>query len=169
MAEPATPSFRQRLADAIAARGALCGGIDPSASLLAQWGLPDDAQGAYTMGARCIECFAPWAAAVKLNAAFFERFGAAGYSTLEALLREARVAGLLTIGDAKRGDIASTNAAYAQAWLADGPLSVDALTVSPYLGFDALTPYFDAAAAGGRGIFVVVRRSNPEGRAVQKA
>jgi orotidine-5'-phosphate decarboxylase len=169
MVESSTPSFRQRVADAVAARGALCGGIDPSAALLARWGLPDDAHGAYTMGARCIECFAPSAAAVKFNAAFFERFGAAGYSALEALLGEARDAGLLTIGDAKRGDIASTNAAYAQAWLADGPLSVDALTVSPYLGFDALTPYFDAAAAGGRGVFVVVRSSNPEGRAIQKA
>src|ERR1700722_10881595 len=169
MAESSTPSFRQRLADAVGARGALCGGIDPSSSLLAQWGLNDDAQGAHTMGARCIECFAPWAAAVKFNAAFFERFGAAGYATLRALLREARDAGLLTIGDAKRGDIDSTNAAYAQAWLAGGPLSVDALTVSPYLGFDALTPYFDAAAANARGIFVVVRSSNPEGRPIQKA
>jgi orotidine-5'-phosphate decarboxylase len=169
MAESAPPLFRRRLFEAISARGALCAGIDPSSSLLAQWGLNDDAQGAHTMGARCIERFAPWGTAVKFNAAFFERFGAAGYSALEGLLREARDAGLLTIGDAKRGDIDSTNAAYAQAWLSDGPLSVDAMTVSPYLGFDALAPYFDAAAANARGVFVVVRSSNPEGRPIQKA
>jgi orotidine-5'-phosphate decarboxylase len=169
MAEAAAGSFRERLSSAVAARGPLCAGIDPSSALLARWGLDDDAPGAYTMGARCIEAFAPWCAAVKFNVAFFERFGSAGLATLEALLRAARGAGLITVGDAKRGDIASTNAAYAQAWLSDGPLSVDAMTVSPYLGFDALAPYFDAAAANGRGVFVVVRSSNPEGRRIQKA
>jgi len=169
MAEPVPPSFRQRLAAAVAQRGPLCAGIDPSAELLARWDLADDAQGAQVMGERCIEAFAPWSAAVKFNVAFFERFGAAGLSTLEGLLHRARDAGLLTVGDAKRGDIPSTNAAYARAWLFDGPLSVDAMTVSPYLGFDALTPYFDAAAANGRGVFVVVRSSNPEGRRIQKA
>lgn len=169
MADAVASSFRQRLAAAVSARGPLCAGIDPSAGLLARWDLTDDAQGAHTMGARCIEAFAPWSAAVKFNVAFFERFGSAGLATLEALLRRARDAGLLTVGDAKRGDISSTNAAYASAWLCDGPLSVDAMTVSPYLGFDALTPYFDAAQANGRGVFVVVRSSNPEGRRIQKA
>lgn len=169
MTDVVASSFRQRLAAAVGARGPLCAGIDPSSGLLARWGLDDDAQGAYTMGARCIESVAPWCAAVKFNVAFFERFGSAGLSTLEVLLRDARGAGLLAIGDAKRGDIASTNTAYARAWLFDGPLAVDAMTVSPYLGFDALTPYFDAAAANGRGVFVVVRSSNPEGRRIQKA
>jgi len=169
MAEAAAVSFRERLAAAVTARSALCAGIDPSSSLLAHWGLGDDAQGARTMGGRCVEAVAASAAAVKFNVAFFERFGAAGLGALEALLRDARDAGLLTIGDAKRGDIASTNRAYAQAWLDDGPLSVDAMTVTPYLGFEALTPYFDAAAANHRGVFVVVRSSNPEGRTIQKA
>jgi orotidine-5'-phosphate decarboxylase len=169
MAETGSSTFHERLQRAVAARSALCVGIDPSSALLAQWGLPDDAGGARTMGARCIESVAQWCAAVKFNVAFFERFGAAGLSALEALLSCARDAGLLTIADAKRGDIDSTNAAYAQAWLTDGPLSVDAMTVSPYLGLDALEPYFAAAAAGGRGVFVVVRSSNPEGRPIQKA
>jgi len=108
----------------------LCAGIDPSPGLLARWDLDDDASGAYAMGARCIESFAPWCSASS-SVAFFERFGSAGLATLEALLRDARAAGLITIGDAKRGDIASTNEAYAQAWLFDGPLGVDAMTVSP--------------------------------------
>jgi orotidine-5'-phosphate decarboxylase len=169
MAETTASTFHERLQRAVTARSPLCVGIDPSTSLLAQWELADDASGARTMGALCIESVAQWCAAVKFNIAFFERFGAAGLSALEALLSDARDAGLLTIADAKRGDIESTNAAYAQAWLTDGPLSVDAMTVSPYLGLDALEPYFEAAAADGRGVFVVVRSSNPEGRSIQKA
>jgi orotidine-5'-phosphate decarboxylase len=169
MTDAATDSFRARVFAAVSARGPLCAGIDPSSALLGRWGLDDDAQGAHAMGTRCIESFAPWVSAVKFNLAFFERFGSAGLSTLEALLAYARDAGLLTIADAKRGDISSTNAGYAQAFLGDGPLSADAMTVSPYLGFGALTPFFDAAAEGGRGVFVVVRSSNPEGRPIQKA
>ena len=69
--------------------------------------------------------------------------------------------------DAKRGDIGSTMAAYAAAYLTDGtsPLAADALTVSPYLGFGSLTPAIDVALAEGRGLFVLALTSNPEGRA----
>jgi len=169
MTEAATGSFRARVFAAVSERGPLCAGIDPSSALLKRWGLDDDARGAHAMGARCIESFAPWVAAAKFNVAFFERFGSAGLATLEALLGLARAAGLVTIADAKRGDISSTNVAYAQAWLGDGPLAADAMTVSPYLGFEALTPYFDAAAKADRGVFVVVRSSNAEGRPIQKA
>ena len=72
--------------------------------------------------------------------------------------------------DVKRGDIGSTMAAYAQAYLADGsPLAADAVTVSPYLGFGSLQPALDLAAGNGGGVFVLALTSNPEGPQVQHA
>jgi len=76
----------------------------------------------------------------------------------------------VAIADAKRGDIGSTMAAYATAWLDPAsPLAADAVTVLAYLGLGALQPAFDLAAAGGKGVIVVVRSSNPEGRSLQEA
>ncbi len=164
MAEP----FRTRLARAIAARGPLCAGIDPSAAALEQWGLPDSALGATQFAMRMYQAVREETSIIKPNVAFFEQFGAAGLSALETLLAAARDDDMLTLVDAKRGDIASTNAAYARAWLRDdSPLSADAVTVSPYLGARALSPFFDAAERVGRGVFVVARSSNSEGRDVQ--
>ena len=73
------------------------------------------------------------------------------------------------LADAKRGDIGSTMAAYAQAWAGDSPLAADAVTASPYLGFGSLQPLLDTAAAHGRGVFVLAATSNPEGAGVQRA
>jgi orotidine-5'-phosphate decarboxylase len=102
--------------------------------------------------------------------AFFERWGSAGLAALEDVLAAGREAGLLVIADAKRGDIGSTMAAYASAWLdPTSPLAADAVTATPYLGLGALQPALDLAAAGGRGVIVVVRSSNPEGRSLQEA
>ena len=71
---------------------------------------------------------------------------------------------MLTIADAKRGDIGSTMAGYADAWLRDGSaLAADSVTLSPYLGFESLRPALDLAAANGRGVFVLALTSNPEG------
>jgi orotidine-5'-phosphate decarboxylase len=161
-------SVRSRLLAATKANGSLCAGIDPSASMLERWGLPDTASGATEFSIRCVEAFAGHAVAVKPNAAFFEQYGSAGMAGLESVLAAATELGLLTVGDAKRGDIPSTNAAYARAWLdSASTLAVDVVTISPYLGARALTPFFDVAEEHGRGVFVVVRSSNPEGRAVQ--
>jgi orotidine-5'-phosphate decarboxylase len=76
----------------------------------------------------------------------------------------------MVVADAKRGDFAVTNAGYAEAWLAErSPLRVDAVTASPYLGVEALAPLFTLATDTGRGVFVLVATSNPEGRALQRA
>jgi len=162
--------FGDRAVEAVRRTGPLCAGIDPSAALLGAWGLPDDAGGLRSFGRRCIAAYAGVVPVVKAQVAFFERHGSPGYAALEELLAEARHAGLLVIADAKRGDIGSTSSAYAAAWL-DGssPLAADAVTVTPYLGLGALAPMIEAARTGGRGIFVVVRSSNPEGRALQQA
>jgi len=162
--------FSARLATAVAKSGPLCAGIDPSAALLAQWGLSDDAEGLHTFGMRCIEAFAGVVPVVKPQVAFFERFGARGMAALESILAAARACDLMVIGDAKRGDIGTTSAAYASAWLDPAStLRVDAMTVAPYLGLGALRPILDLAGQQGRGVIVVVRSSNPEGRGLQLA
>jgi len=109
-------------------------------------------------------------AALKPQAAFFERHGSAGVAVLEEVIAAGRDSGTLVIVDAKRGDIGSTMGAYADAFLRDGsPLAADALTVSPYLGFGSLDPAVDLALASGRGLFVLCLTSNAEGREVQHA
>jgi orotidine-5'-phosphate decarboxylase len=171
MTEPGGPEgFASKVADAVSATGPLCAGIDPSEALLRAWGMSDDGQGLAQFGLRCVEAFAGLVPVVKPQVAFFERCGAAGMAALESVIREARASGLLVIADAKRADIGSTMEAYASAWLEpDSPLGADAVTAVPYLGLGALQPLFDLAGAHGRGVIVVTRSSNPEGRAVQQA
>lgn len=162
-------SFGQRLQERVRAFGPLCVGIDPSALALAAWDRTDTVEGLEFFSLALLEASIGTAAAIKPQVAYFERFGSAGYAVLERLLREARDADLLTIADAKRGDIGSTNEGYAHAWLDDqSPLSADAVTVSPYTGVAALGPFF-ARAAQGRGIFVLAATSNDEGRELQRA
>lgn len=102
------------------------------------------------------------AAIVKPQSAFFEQLGWRGIRVLEKVVTHARERGLMVLLDAKRGDIGSTAAGYAQGTLAeDAPSPVDALTVNPYMGFDTLEPFAKAAAGAGRGLFVLVKTSNP--------
>ncbi|OAN36057.1 orotidine 5'-phosphate decarboxylase [Plantibacter sp. H53] len=150
--------------------GRLCVGIDPHRFLLEAWGLPDTAAGAGAFGLAVVEAAAGRAGIVKPQVAFFERFGSAGYIALEGVLAAARDAGLLVIGDAKRGEIGTSMEGYAEAWLTPGsPLEVDALTVNPYLGFGSLHPALELAEQHGKGLFVLTATSNPEGRDVQLA
>jgi orotidine-5'-phosphate decarboxylase len=166
---PAGARFGARLAAAVAEHGPLCAGIDPHAPLLTAWGLPDDASGVERFGRTVVAALAGHVAAVKPQVAFFERHGSRGVAALERVLADAREAGLLTVVDAKRGDIGSTMAAYADAFAGDSPLAGDAVTVSPFLGFESLRPVLDVAAAHGRGVFVLALTSNPEGPGVQHA
>ena len=162
--------FGARLIDAKAARGPLCVGIDPHAALLQAWGLPVSLAGLERFALSATEALAPHVAVLKPQSAFFEVFGSGGIALLERVLELCREAGALSVLDVKRGDIGSTMAAYAQAYLADdAPLRADAITVSPYLGFGALSPALDLAAASGRGVFVLALTSNPEGPSVQHA
>jgi orotidine-5'-phosphate decarboxylase len=163
-------TFGERLDAAVRARGALCVGIDPHASLLAAWGLPDSADGVARFASTCVSAFAGEVAVVKPQSAFFERFGAAGIAVLERTIRDLRAAGALVLLDVKRGDVGSTMTAYAEAYLdPSAPLAVDAITVTPYLGVGALQPAFDVAATHGGGAFVLALTSNPEGASVQQA
>ena len=160
--------FGRRLADAVSRCGPLCPGIDPHPELLRRWGLAVDADGLAKFCDICVAAFAD-CAIVKPQVAFFEAHGAAGYAVLERTIGALQGAGVLVLADAKRGDIGSTMAAYAEAWAGDSPLAADAVTASPYLGFGSLTPLIDTAGAHDRGVFVLAATSNPEGATVQRA
>ncbi len=163
-------TFGSRLAAAVEKRGPLCVGIDPHGGLLTRWGLTDDVAGLERFARTVVEALADRVAVVKPQSAFFERFGSRGIGILESTIRQLREAGALVLLDVKRGDIGSTMAAYAAAYLNPASsLCADAITVSPYLGVGSLQPAFDAAAANGGGVFVLALTSNPEGASVQHA
>ncbi|AGL19435.1 orotidine-5'-phosphate decarboxylase [Actinoplanes sp. N902-109] len=163
-------SFGNRLQAVVAARGPLCVGIDPHPGLLERWGLRDDVAGLERFSFTVVEALADRVAVLKPQSAFFERFGSRGIAILESTIRQSREAGVQVLLDVKRGDIGSTMTAYARAYLdPDSPLSVDAITVSPYLGVGSLRPAFDLAAANGAGVFALALTSNPEGPELQHA
>ena len=160
--------FGARLSAAIASRGPLCVGIDPHPELMRDWGLPVTADGLARFCDVCVRAYGGFAV-VKPQVAFFEVFGSAGFAVLERTTAALRSTGVLVLADAKRGDIGSTMAAYAQAWAGAGPLAADAVTASPYLGFGSLAPLLEVAAEHGRGVFVLAATSNPDGAAIQGA
>ena len=134
------PAYLERLGARVAeTRTCLCLGIDPDPGALPP-GFPSGLAGVERLAHLLVDAAAPYAAAVKVNVAFFEAFGSAGIAALERL-RTSLPASLPFIADAKRGDIGSTSARIADA-LYDA-LGADAITVNPYLGDDAIAPLLD--------------------------
>jgi orotidine-5'-phosphate decarboxylase len=163
-----TESFAARFAAARAHYGPLVLGADPHGSILAKWGLSDDAEGLDRFADIVLQAAAGTVAVLKPQSAFYERHGWQGIRVLARLVARARANGILVILDAKRGDVGSTNDAYAQAYLGPGAaIEADALTVSPYLGLGAMSAYTSRAHESGACVFVVLRSSNPEGRTIQ--
>jgi orotidine-5'-phosphate decarboxylase len=159
-------SFGDRLARVFARQGQLCVGIDPHSWLLGEWNLPDSAAGVESFGRTVVAAAAAGRVGiVKPQIAF-----SAGFVALERVLADARQAGLLVIGDAKRGDLGSSVEAYAQAWLSPGsPLEVDALTLAAYMGVGSLDSPLNLAATYGKGVFLLAATSNPEAADIQRA
>jgi orotidine-5'-phosphate decarboxylase len=164
-----TAPFGQRLADAVAARGPLCVGIDPHVPLLEKWGLPDSPEGLARFTDAVVDALADSVAVLKPQLAFYERHGSRGIAVLEDAVARARAAGALVLLDAKRGDIGSTMDAYADYLRPEHPLAVDAMTVSPFLGPGSLQPAVDTARLTGGGLFVLARTSNPDAGTLQHA
>ncbi len=164
------PSFAQRFLALAARRSPLCLGVDPSVELLAQWGLTRDAKGLDRFCELLMEAMDDRVAILKPQSAFFEQFGPEGMAALRRVVRLIHERGALALIDVKRGDIGHTLDAYADAMLGpESPFGGDAMTVLAYLGFGSLKPLLDKAVARSAGVFVVVRSSNPEGRALQDA
>jgi orotidine-5'-phosphate decarboxylase len=169
MTEPDT-TFGSRLRSAMDGRGRLCVGIDPHPGLLDAWGMTDSAVGLERFSLTAVEALAGTAAVVKPQSAFFERHGSKGIAVLEKVVTACRERGALVLLDVKRGDIGSTAQAYADAYLdPTSPLAVDAVTVSPYLGFGSLDPFIATALAHDAGVFVLALTSNQEGPQFQHA
>jgi len=166
----AAEPFGDRLYRAMRERGPLCVGIDPHPELLHAWGMDDDPPGLERFALTAVEALAGQLAVLKPQSAFFERHGSRGVAVLERVVATARSAGALVLMDAKRGDIGSTVQAYADAYVDPAsPLCADAVTATPYLGFESLRPLLDTALAHGNGVFVVTVTSNAEGHEVQSA
>lgn len=146
----------------------LCLGLDPHLALLPKPFRSGSMDPAEPATAEAVEHFlitvvdraAERVAVVKPQIAFFEQLGWRGLRALENLIEHAHRAHLLVLLDAKRGDVGSTAEAYAAAWLGERS-RVGALTVNPYLGRDSLAPFLERAKNAGRGLFVLVRTSNP--------
>ena len=170
--------FSDRLMAAVRAKRSPCVvGLDPRLDTMPRY-LVDEAaamprdEAAYAIlagfGQAVVDAVAEHVPAVKVQSAFYELLGIPGLRALLATVRAARAAGLLVILDAKRGDVASTAAAYAEAFLGEldwrgesrPTIGADAATVSPYLGADSLEPWVDVCRRQGKGIFVLARTSN---------
>ena len=165
------PNFADRLVERIVRiKSRICVGCDPDPALfppeLAQ---KEDAVAATAaFGLELMAAVREVAAAVKFQAAFYERLGPAGVEVLARHLAAAREAGLIAILDCKRGDVGHTMQAYCEAYLTPGaPLEADAVTLAPYLGADGLAPFTVCAGEHGKGYFVVVKSSNPSTTDVQ--
>ena len=173
---------RQTLGDRIVQRcrdlgNAICLGLDPRPTLLPEEIVqqcrdeafdPADelavhAEASARFCEAVLERIGHRVAAIKPQAAFFEVFLDSGFSAFERVCRRAAATGAIVIGDVKRGDIGSTAAAYASAYLTErrGRPLVDAVTVNPYLGSDGVLPFRDAGLESGRGAFLLVKTSNP--------
>lgn len=165
--------FADRLLAAIEQKGSpVCVGIDPVYDRLPEQ-MQDDrieyVEQTEMLGAFCydvLEIVASIVPAVKVQSAYFEQYGSVGVDLYFNVIEVAQAKGLLVIGDVKRGDIGSTAEAYAAAHLM-GPVSPDAITVNGYFGRDGLMPFVDLAGELGRGVFVLVRTSNPSGADIQ--
>ena len=169
--------FADRLAAAVRRAGnPVCVGLDPRAKNLPAGLLPAgdrpfsaiaDAYSRFCNGVS--DAVAPLVPVVKVQAAFFEELGPPGMAAMAQVIEHAQALGLLVIVDAKRNDIGSTAEAYARGYLGreESAWHADALTVSPYLGDDSLTPFVEVARERGAGIFVLVKTSNPGGALLQ--
>jgi orotidine-5'-phosphate decarboxylase len=169
--------FGQRLAEAVTRKkNPVCVGIDPRANSLPEGLRPGSnadlesiVEAVQAFCFEVIDAVSDLVPVVKPQAAFFEELGSLGMVALHKTVRYASQRGLLVIMDAKRGDIGTTAAAYANAYLGSGspgttqysPWGGDALTVNPYLGADTLEPFTQRCASSGSGLFVLVKTSNP--------
>ncbi|MBM75244.1 MAG: orotidine-5'-phosphate decarboxylase [Proteobacteria bacterium] len=116
-----------------------------------------------------VEAAADKVAAIKPQFAFYEQLGSMGIAALEATIDLLKDAGILIIGDAKRGDISSTARAYAQAIVANnGPMGCDSITLNPWMGLDTLEPFLPYCLNEGKGIWVLCRTTNPKSDFFQK-
>jgi orotidine-5'-phosphate decarboxylase len=176
------PHFVDTLLEHIRVKGSpVCVGVDPVYERLPAE-LREDGQAEpaarleaiHRYVADLLTAVSPHVPAVKFQSACFERYGWEGVETYHSLIQEAKARSLLVIGDVKRGDIGVSAEHYAAGCLSDQPAiddgdhaAPDAVTIASYFGVDGIGPFLDAAASQGKGVFALVRTSNPGGDAIQ--
>jgi orotidine-5'-phosphate decarboxylase len=180
-------AFPDRLIEAIDRKGCpIVVGIDPRLDLMpsqlvqsyfSRYGQTHEAasMAIRDFNLRLLDGIAPHVPAVKVQVAFYEAFGPSGMQVFADTLGEARQRGLMVIADVKRGDVEMTAQAYAAAYLAKSlpgitlapGFDADAITVNPYVGGDGMLPLVNAAQIGGKGLFILVKTSNPSSGDVQ--
>ncbi len=143
----------------------VCVGFDPQLAKLPE-GIAKTPEGVLEFGKGIVDSVAHVASAFKPNLAFFEVLGWQGMKAFWELCAYAKTKDLVVIADGKRNDIGSTCEAYADAYLGKGT-PIDALTVTPYLGSDGITPFLKRCDEFGKGIYVLVKTSNPSSGEVQ--
>ena len=155
--------FADRLLQSIRAKDSRCiVGLDPRIDQMPAFISRESPCAAITTFHELVlDAVADLVPAVKPQLAFFEQYGVAGMQAFENTVRAAKQRGLLVIADGKRNDISSTAEAYANAYLGPSGFDCDALTVTPYLGRDSLTPFVDACRKNSRGLFIILKTSNP--------
>ena len=160
-------NFSDRLTAAVQAKNScMMLGLDPNPDKMPEF-FTKDAAGAFQFCSKMMAATHDLICGVKIQMAYFEQFGAEGIKAVEELLKLAKGMELITMVDGKRNDIGSTADAYAKAYLEDGPLSADCMTVNPLLGTDGIKPFVERCEKNGRGIFVLVRTSNPSAQEFQ--
>ena len=149
-------------------RGFVCVGLDTDLSYL-----PDDmkqegsvADQIFRFNREVIEATKDITAIYKLQIAYYESQGLAGLEAYCRTLDYLREQSLLSIGDVKRGDISATAKKYAEAHFT-GDFETDFITLNPYMGFDSIEPYFDYLKTGEKGVFVLLRTSNPGAKDIE--
>ena len=152
-----------KLYDAVAARGPVCVGLDTDISYLPE----DFVDSAKTAGENIvafnkaiIQATKAVAGCFKVQIAYYESLGMDGMKAYADTLAAVRVAGVPVIADIKRGDIAKTAEMYAKAHF-EGDFEADFITLAPYMGLDSIQPYMPYMQQKGKGVFVLVRTSNP--------
>jgi orotidine-5'-phosphate decarboxylase len=156
-------SFADRLIQQVIAKDSRCiVGLDPRVEQMPAFLRASGPYAAITaFHELVIDAVADLVPAVKPQLAFFEQYGVAGMQAFENTVLKAKQRGLLVIADGKRNDISSTAEAYANAYLGPDAFDCDALTVTPYLGRDSLVPFVEACKKHNKGLFVILKTSNP--------
>lgn len=157
--------FADALAENVRKTSPICVGLDPDQEKLPE-GVPRDPQGMHAFCRGILEAAAGIASCVKLQLASFELLRAEGMRMFWDLCTEAKERGFLVIADGKRGDIGATSEVYAEAYLGSSS-PIDALTVNPYVGSDTITPFIEHCTQNNKGIFILVKTSNPTSSELQ--
>lgn len=158
-----------RLFDEVEAKGCVCVGLDSHLDYVPQ-GMKNEykqtSELLFQFNKRIIDCTSDIVPIYKLQIAFYESYGIEGLMAYKRTLEYLRSIDALSIGDVKRGDIASTASMYAKAHF-QGDFETDFITLNPYMGFDSITPYLPYLESGEKGVFVLLRTSNPGAKDIE--